>query len=450
MYKGNELVSVVMTTYNRECTLLNSINSVLNQTYANIQFIIVDDCSTDNTNKILSGIADPRVEIITLPENRHIAYATDKGFEHIKGDFVALIDSDDQWKPNKLEVQLEYMKSHPEHQGCFTWMDAIDEKGNDQNEKYFIYKCMFSSHTDTREEWLRFFFFKGNKLVNPSSLVTTQAAKAIGKHNSFMTQAPDLDWWVRFTKKFSFGVIEEPLVKVCISDDNESGYSAADNSRKIRFYNELMQIRYRFFDDMDRDLFISTFKDDFVCKDSYTDDELKCEQAFLMLRPFENCHANSALALLKFEELMNDPVTEELLWTKYKFGTRQAAKYTGKNLYFDHFAEEAYNEAPKLKEENDNLKILRRKTEEKCKQKLYSMEVVSSIVKSNNKLLDDYSKSLNKKLKEANEEIKRLNSINSNLNVEYKKVIESLNTVVNSSAWRITAPLRNFKDRKKK
>lgn len=450
MYKGNELVSVVMTTYNREHILLNSINSVLNQTYNNIQFIIVNDGSTDNTNNILSQITDPRVEIISLPENRHISYATDKGFERIKGDFVALIDSDDQWKPNKLEIQLEYMKNHPEHQGCFTWMDAIDENGNDQNEKYFIYKCMLSSHTDTQEKWLRFFFFNGNKLANPSSLITTKAAKAIGKHNTFMSQAPDLEWWVRFTKKFSFGVIEEPLTKICISDDNESGYLSTDNSRKIRFYNELMQIRYHFFDDIDRDLFIRTFREYFVCPDSYTDDELKCEQAFLMLKPFENCHSNSALALLKFEELMNNPVTEELLWTKYKFGTRKVAEYTGTNMYFDCFAEEAYKQAPRLKEENEALKLLRHKTEEKCKQKLYSMEVVSSIVKSNNKLLDDYSKSLNKKLKEANEEIKRLNNINSNLNTEYKKVIDSLNTVVNSSSWRITAPLRNLKDKKKK
>lgn len=422
MYNGNELVSVVLTTYNRERTLLNAVNSVLTQTYANIQLIIVDDGSTDDTKAILSNLSDNRIEIIYLPENRHISYATDKGFEYIKGDFVAIMDSDDRWKRNKLERQLEYMKNHPEHMGCFTWADVIDQNGEYQNEKHFIYKCMISSHTDTREAWLRFFFFNGNKLVNPSSMVRTEAARAIGKHNTFMTQALDMDWWVRFTKKYSFGIIEEPLVDYCISDDSVSGSKDEDDSRRIRFYNELMQIRYHFFDDMDSELFIRAFRDFFVCKDSCTEDELKCEQAFLILKPFEMCHTNSAVALLKFEELMNNPSTEELLWNKYKFGTTQIAQYTGMNLYYDCIAEKEKERCNDLKKEILHINEL------KCK-------------------VEQYNEQLNRRLQESEQEIKHLRHINDILHKEFENAADSLNEVINSSSWKITAPLRRLKDK---
>lgn len=410
MYTGNALVTVIMTAYNAEAYIKQSVDSMLNQTYTNIFCVIVNDGSTDGTIDILNGIKDPRVMVIDNKENRHVAYGLNCGLTHIKGEYVAILDADDVWQPHKLERQLEYLQNHPEHEGCFTWAELIDENGNVRDESYDTLRALLAYHTDTREDWLRFFFFAGNRLIHPSSMITIRAARELKKFNPFYLQALDMDWWIRFTKKFSFGVVEEKLINFRMHGKNASNYGEEPDSRSFRFYNEMMQIRYRFFDDMDRDLFISTFKRYFVCEDSFTEDELKCEQAFLMLKPFNQCKTNSAIALIKFEELMSNPITAELLWKKYHFGTREIGKYTGMNLYFDSYAE-------KVLSENTELKIIH----ERDQGKLHEAKAENDILKSNNRQLDE----------------------------ELRRVSDSLNTIVNSSSWKITAPIRKIKDRKK-
>ena len=257
-------VSVILAVYNGEQFVRESIESVLNQTHSNIQLIIINDGSTDQTDKIIREIKDDRIEIVTLPENRHISYATNVGMEKATGDYLAIIDSDDRWRNDKLEIQLEYLQAHPEHEGCFSWVDLIDKNGDVVNDRYLgIYK-LFACQTETRKAWLRFFFFKGNRLSNPSSIVSMKAAKAVGKHDRFYIQAQDMDWWVRFTKKFSFGVIEEPLTQMRMREGgNTSNYGSRADSKTYRFYNEMMQIRYHFFDDMDAELFKEVFQEDF-------------------------------------------------------------------------------------------------------------------------------------------------------------------------------------------
>ena len=124
------LISVVMTAYNAEKFIRKSIESVLNQTYENLQFIIVNDGSTDSTEAIVSEFSDSRIEYYSLGENCHIAHATNVGFSKVKGEYIAIIDSDDIWDADKLKKQLEYLRQHPRHQGCFTWVTLIDEQGH--------------------------------------------------------------------------------------------------------------------------------------------------------------------------------------------------------------------------------------------------------------------------------------------------------------------------------
>lgn len=104
----------------------------------------------------------------------------------------------------------------------------------------------FSAHTESREYWLRFFFFYGNRLNNPSSLITRESLAEIGSHNLFYIQAMDFEWWVRFTKKFSFGILEEPLVYYRRVSDPKVNVSSCSEEHDTRFYNEYMCIRHRF------------------------------------------------------------------------------------------------------------------------------------------------------------------------------------------------------------
>ena len=102
----NPLISVIIPTYNREKTILRSVMSVLNQTYKNLELIVVDDCSTDNTIDILKKIKDNRLIILKHYENRGQNAARNTGIIAAKGEFIAHHDSDDVWHLDKLEKQL--------------------------------------------------------------------------------------------------------------------------------------------------------------------------------------------------------------------------------------------------------------------------------------------------------------------------------------------------------
>lgn len=109
--KSNYLVSVITPAYNCAEYIEECIESVLNQTYQNWEMLIVNDKSTDNTQSIVESYAnkDPRIKLFNQERNAGAAAARNKALELSQGRFVAFLDSDDAWKPNKLERQLEFM-----------------------------------------------------------------------------------------------------------------------------------------------------------------------------------------------------------------------------------------------------------------------------------------------------------------------------------------------------
>lgn len=106
------LISVIIPTYNRGSLILGAVNSVLNQTYRNIELLVVDDCSTDNTSQILENLKDSRIKYIRLEKNSGACTARNKGIEYASGEFIAFNDSDDLWLPEKLERQLDFLKEN--------------------------------------------------------------------------------------------------------------------------------------------------------------------------------------------------------------------------------------------------------------------------------------------------------------------------------------------------
>lgn len=108
--QNEPLVSVIIPTYNRGRLILNSVTSVLNQTYKNIELIVVDDCSTDNTIGILEKINDKRLKFIRHPKNKGQNAARNTGIKASIGEYIAHHDSDDIWHLNKLEVQIKKLK----------------------------------------------------------------------------------------------------------------------------------------------------------------------------------------------------------------------------------------------------------------------------------------------------------------------------------------------------
>lgn len=128
----NELVSIIMPTYNCAKFIGKTIESVLNQTYSNWELIIVDDCSKDNTEEVVKAFNDSRIKYNKLENNSGAAIARTEAMKIASGTYMAFLDSDDLWKKDKLEKQLKFMKENNYNFTC-TAYEQINEAGEKLN-----------------------------------------------------------------------------------------------------------------------------------------------------------------------------------------------------------------------------------------------------------------------------------------------------------------------------
>lgn len=132
----NQVVSVIIPVYNGERYIADTIRSVLEQTYKEIEIVVIDDCSKDNSKKIVEDLCMVHSNIIYChqEENQGVAVARNIGLEIAKGRFVAFLDSDDIWKADKLEKQMRVMQ---EKQAGFVFaaIEMMDEDGNERKKK---------------------------------------------------------------------------------------------------------------------------------------------------------------------------------------------------------------------------------------------------------------------------------------------------------------------------
>lgn len=120
-----DLVSVIIPSYNGSKTIERAINSALNQTYRNIEIIVVNDFSTDNLKQVVSNIRDSRVKLYDVDKKVNGSHARNFGFSKSSGNYIALLDDDDVWKNLKLEKQVEYLKNHKDRVAVITDYNAI-------------------------------------------------------------------------------------------------------------------------------------------------------------------------------------------------------------------------------------------------------------------------------------------------------------------------------------
>lgn len=131
MTKSNQLVSIITPTYNSANFVHETIKSIINQIYKNWELLITDDCSNDNTVEIVKQyiLNDQRIKLFELKENSGAGVARNNSIKHAKGRFIAFCDSDDIWKPQKLNKQLNFLKSKS-LSFTFCSYDVINENGD--------------------------------------------------------------------------------------------------------------------------------------------------------------------------------------------------------------------------------------------------------------------------------------------------------------------------------
>lgn len=122
----NDLVSIIMPSYNTAQYIAETIQSVLTQTYTNWELIIVDDCSIDNTDEIIATFTDSRIRYLKNEHNSGAAVSRNRALKEAKGKWIAFLDSDDVWHPEKLEKQISFMEKNG-YAFTYTEYEEIDE-----------------------------------------------------------------------------------------------------------------------------------------------------------------------------------------------------------------------------------------------------------------------------------------------------------------------------------
>ena len=211
MVKNKPLVSVVIPTYNRADIIKRSIDSVLEQTYKNIEIVIVDDGSTDNTKEVVESYDDQRVRYVSYGTNRGANHARNTGIKKAKGTLIAFQDSDDVWHPEKIEKQVKaYLESPDDHKVVYTGTRSRRVEG------FYM-----------PEDWVKpkeGYVFKPSLRGTFANMVTILTEKEclekIGYFDEELPRLQDWDLGIRLSKKYKFKFIDEPLVDT---------YSGADS-----------------------------------------------------------------------------------------------------------------------------------------------------------------------------------------------------------------------------
>lgn len=221
------LVTVIIPTYNRSATIQRSIDSVLGQSYKELELIIVDDCSSDNTVEIVNSYQDKRIKLICLPENRGANVARNKGICAAKGEYIAFQDSDDEWLKDKLEIQLAYI-NRTRKKVCYCQHTLITE-----TEKISIPE--YTDQKENYEEKITDVLRKRNVISTQTLIIHKEVVEKIGMFDETLKRLQDYEFVIRICQKYRVAYIDRPLVNVyrmeeSISNDNRA---LADALRKI-------------------------------------------------------------------------------------------------------------------------------------------------------------------------------------------------------------------------
>jgi glycosyltransferase involved in cell wall biosynthesis len=194
-------VSVIIPTYNSAGTLVDTVKSVLDQTYPDIEIIIVDDGSTDDTKKVLEPYLDSICYI--YQDNNGTCSARNAGFEASKGEYIAFLDSDDLYHSTKIEYSIGHLESNPDIGFVHNPAIYINEKGMMAGIHYYLGNMM----TDKFSERI----LLSNWVCNSTVVMRRSSLEAIDTIKKTVFAPADWDMWIRLSEKFRCGYINRPL-----------------------------------------------------------------------------------------------------------------------------------------------------------------------------------------------------------------------------------------------
>ncbi|MEM9923379.1 MAG: glycosyltransferase [Cyanobacteria bacterium P01_D01_bin.50] len=233
------LISVIIPVYNGEKTIRETIESVLNQSFTNLELIVVNDGSQDSTLNIISNIKDPRLKIFSY-SNAGVAISRNRGIEESQGELIAFLDADDLWTVDKLGMQLKALQSNPQAAVAYSWVDYINESGD------FLHH---GNHITINGNGYKQMLVE-NVLENGSNpLVSREVLNYVGGFNQSLVPAEDWDMWLRLAACYDFVTV--PCPQILYRTLSSSGSSNVDKMEKVcsqlieqTFYRAPQSVQY--------------------------------------------------------------------------------------------------------------------------------------------------------------------------------------------------------------
>ncbi|HIW80369.1 MAG TPA: glycosyltransferase [Candidatus Acetatifactor stercoripullorum] len=274
------LVSVIMPCFNHEKYVAEAIESVLNQTYDNIEFIALDNGSTDGSYEIMKRYEDRLAKLLHFEKN-DIAKAGEALRRNCTGEYIAFMTSDDVWLPEKLEKQMRIFQEKKDVKVCFTWANLIDDDSNITSSGG---NNIFCDRNRSREEWVERLFWYGNCMAYPSTVVEKESYFQVLTQLKPFYQLPDKYLWLLYLMEHNIYLIEEALVNYRWHTGGENrNMSAPDSAVSVRTYNERAMIAEYIMEQMPDELFLGAFGKYMQNSNAITHEEILCEKFFILM-----------------------------------------------------------------------------------------------------------------------------------------------------------------------
>lgn len=240
-------ISVIISAYNHEKFITKAIDSVLNQSFQDFELIITDDNSTDRTAEIIKNYQDPRLIFKKNSQNFGMVINTNNSIKMANGEYIAILNSDDFWEPNKLQKQIDFMQQNPSCDLCFTLANMVD----DDNKIIANSKSNpFEFRDFSPQQTANYLFFHNNFLCYPSVLLKKSIFTKINFFNPAFLILLDADLWLRCSLSgFNIKIIDEKLTnfRILNNQQNLSGKTPQKTIRyaleNTKFLNSFLQIQ---------------------------------------------------------------------------------------------------------------------------------------------------------------------------------------------------------------
>lgn len=231
MKKNDPLVSVLMPVFNAEMYIVDSINSILAQSYKNIELIILNDASTDQSGKIAQNFAKKHknVHYFENTVNKDIAESRNILVSKARGVYIAWQDADDISLPDRLRLQVDYLEAHPKVGILGGWLQFFDESGGTSIRKY-----------DSSDETLRKKIFRYSPVAQPTAMIRAVALKQAGLYGKDLSPAEDIDMSFRIGVNWEFGNLQS----ICLLYRRHDASASFSNVKKAEIIT--LKVRYSF------------------------------------------------------------------------------------------------------------------------------------------------------------------------------------------------------------